>query len=279
MAERSAFGSGERLAFLKGRNALRASPPAYAKTPEDNLIRGVSKNDFWADLESGGGHELTEMPRRPAKFCAAYSSTALVVNSFGPFRRTPKMLVLAGSSGYTEARFERKCLNGLQGGAPNLDFFAVSPTSVVGVESKFLEPLETPEVKFPDQYRRAMNTRAEPVWRHVYKTLLDNPKRFMHLDVAQLVKHYLGIWHSFRSREGLKALMYLYWEPMNSDSIPEFVAHRRELSTLAAEVQGSEVKFIFLSYPQLWQMWLTESPWEGIRLYVEALRRRYAFEI
>ena len=215
----------------------------------------------------------------PAKFCAAYSSSALVVNSFGPFRHAPDKLVLAGDSGYAEAMFERRCPNGLQGKSPNLDFFAANRTSVVGVESKFLEPLRPPKVDFSDQYRPAMNMKAESVWRQVYESLVADPKRFKHLDVAQLVKHYLGLWHSFRAHEEPKRLVYLYWEPMNAGSIPEFVAHRRELSILAAEVTSSEVRFIFLSYLQLWQTWLAESPWDGIRAHVDALRQRYVFEV
>jgi hypothetical protein len=147
------------------------------------------------------------------------------------------------------------------------------------VESKFLEPLRPQKVDFSEQYRSAMNMKAEPMWRHLYQSLLDDPKRFKHLDAAQLVKHYLGFRHSFRGHKGLITIVYLYWESKNADSIPEFTEHRREISTLAAEVANSEVRFISHSYPKLWQTWLAESLWDGIGVHISELRKRYAFDI
>jgi hypothetical protein len=269
----------DRLALLRGRDVLRDDFPAYVRIPEHNLIPGVYKRDFWDDLESGDGNELSEKKGSPAKFCAAYSSSALAVNSFGPFRHSPELLLFAGCVSYVETQFERKCLNGLQGKPPNLDFFAASSTSVVGVESKFIEPLRRPKVGFPDQYAPAMKAKAEPVWRQVYESLVADPKRFKHLDAAQLVKHYLGFRNSLRTREGLKTLVYLYWEPTNADSIPEFVTHRREISTLASQVADSEVRFLPLTYLQLWRTWVAESSWDRVGAHVEALRQRYVFEI
>ena len=107
LRERVEQEAARRLAGLKGDDIFRAAPAGYTKQPESNLIAGVTRDNFWADLSSGDGGELMDSPKGPAKFCAAHSSSALAVNSFGPFRRHPNRITLQGHSSFTEAQFER----------------------------------------------------------------------------------------------------------------------------------------------------------------------------
>jgi hypothetical protein len=269
----------ERLASLKGTTIFRTTPPGYTERHEQNLILGVTNQDFWDDLKGGDGAELDPTSGGPAKFCAAYSSSALTVNTFAPFRHAPSRLKLAGYGNFRTARFEKKCPTGLPGKAPNLDFFASGLEANVGVESKFLETLTPKMVKFSARYALAIEQEAEPTWRAMYQRLLAHPTRFNHLDAAQLVKHYLGLRHSLRGREGPQVLVYLFWEPRNAEEIPEFREHRGEVARFSEEVKGSEVRFVALSYPQLWEIWATLSGWVGIFAHVEALRQRYDFVI
>jgi Restriction Endonuclease associating with ARP len=150
----------KRLEDAKGRDVFRSAPAGYTLKPEDNLIQGLTRDDFWCDLESGDGSELKDTKRGPAKFCAAYSSSALAVNSFGPFRRHPERLELLGFS-FEEAQFERKCPTGLGGNAPNLDFLARGKEIVVGVESKFLEPLSGEVAGFVNSYRSLVERESD----------------------------------------------------------------------------------------------------------------------
>ena len=62
-----------------------------------NLIEGVKAEDFAEDLACAAGNELVSQDGKPEKFCAAHSSSALVVNSFGPFRNHPERLSWAGT--------------------------------------------------------------------------------------------------------------------------------------------------------------------------------------
>jgi len=268
-----------RLLELKGDAILRSNYPHYTRDVDDNLIPGVRRADFWDDLERANGSELQDTADRPPKFCAAHSSSALAVNSFGPFRHAPQRLSLAGETGYSKAEFEFKCPTGLGGTPPNLDFYAESPNKVVAVESKFTEPLTHKPARFADSYNRAVANLADPMWQQVYKTLKDNPYRFKHLDAAQLVKHYLGVRHHLEHLDTVKMLLYIFWEPVNSDEILEFRLHRDEIAKFSRWVAGSNVQFLAISYLELWDGWVRETHWDGMRLHVQNLNDRYKFVI
>ena len=268
----------EMLARAKGQGIFRDYPEGYAITPEDNLIKGVSRNDFWADLTAGDGSELIDTEGAPAKFCAAYSSSALVVNTFGPFRHVPERLALAGLGSFTEAQFEKKLPTGLKGSPPNLDFVASGPGGIVCVESKYLEPLSRKEAKFRPSYERMFELLAEPSWQAMYRTLLDNPRYFVYLDAAQLVKHYLGMCNSLKDINGL-VLLYLFWEPANATDIPEFLEHRDEINVFADKIKESEIRFVAMSYPELWDYWSRTLKWSGLNAHIRLVRARYSYSI
>jgi hypothetical protein len=67
-------------AFRLTRPNTVISEKGYANSIDDNLLPGVSRAQFEADLRKGDGNELA------AKFLAAYSSSALAVNCFAPFK-------------------------------------------------------------------------------------------------------------------------------------------------------------------------------------------------
>jgi hypothetical protein len=136
------------LEALKEPSIFRSDRPFYVREPADNLIPGVFLDDFKADLDAADGNELRDGSTRPTKFCASYSSSALVVNTFAPFKAHHVALTIGGIAGLTAApKFEGKCPNGLfeangnPSRSPNLDLLAISGDTVVAVESKFLEPL------------------------------------------------------------------------------------------------------------------------------------------
>ena len=202
-----------------------------------------------------------------------------MVNTFGPFRRSPENLTLAGYSDFRKSQFERKCPTGLRGIPPNLDFLAAGPNTVVAVESKFLETLRPKKALFRESYNPLIQAQAEPAWETTYRALLDDPTKCDYLDAAQLVKHYLGIRNTFKDCGVPQVLLYLCWEPTNAEDIPEFEQHRYEVALLSREVEESEIRFVGLSYPQLWQDWSTTSGWRGMLAHVHSLRRRYAISI
>ena len=85
LLERAEYAVAQRLRSLKGNEIFRSERPGYTRSPEENLIPVVTRKDFWEDLQGGDGSELSDSAKAPAKFCAAYSSSALVSTPSDPF--------------------------------------------------------------------------------------------------------------------------------------------------------------------------------------------------
>jgi hypothetical protein len=269
----------EQLATIRARSIFRDTYHDYTKLPEENLIQGVEKQDFWSDLGAGAGNELVDDSKGPAKFCAAYSSSALAVNAFGPFRHAPGSLEILGYSEFTDTQFEKPLPTGLRGTDPHLDFYAQGRDQIVCIESKFLEPLHSKVAKFADSYEGAIASLAEPCWAEVYKGLKQNPRQFKYLDTAQLVKHYLGMRNTLGHLKKQLVLFYVYWEPTNASELAEYRQHREEVSHLSNAVASSQLRFTAKSYNELWAVWESTSSWSGMPRHVERLRERYRFAV
>jgi hypothetical protein len=269
----------ERLEAIYDRSIFRDSHEGYTKLPEQNLIPGVEKNDFWTDLGAGAGNELVDGRREPAKFCAAFSSSALAVNAFGPFRHRPKHLELLGYRGFSDTQFEKPLPTGLRGTDPHLDFYAVDAAAIVCVESKFLEILWPKVARFADSYAAAIESLAEPGWKGIYKELKREPRLFKYLDAAQLVKHYLGMRNTLGRIPAEQALLYVYWEPANASDLAEYRRHGEEVACFEQATANSQIGFIAMSYRQLWDEWRDSSVWGGIKTHLFNLEQRYSFTI
>ena len=229
----------------------------------DNLLEGVTRADCEEDVSKGAGAETRDRRHKsgvimPAKFCAPHSSSALAVNTFGPFRHQPAHLRLDGHTGFTAVQFEYPCNNGLgTGHLPHFDFFAESPDGVIAVESKFLEPLGRKTVEFKPLYDgpfRGAGGRelvAEEPWRAVFEELKSGQLHYEYLDAAQLVKHYLGLRVKFGQQN--RTLLCLLWEPENVQDVAEFQAHRKEVIDFAARVKDCATRFVCVSYADLWR--------------------------
>lgn len=216
----------------------------YVSTLEQNLLPGVTPEMFQQDLEQGSGNELQ------GKFLAVHSSSALVVNTFAPFKMEPGTLHLAGCKGFEKIKFERQCPTGLGGTPPNLDVVAENDTEIFAVESKFLEYLTPKKPYFAKSYCRENLPQAEECWLEAISKLSSYDKQY--LDSAQLVKHYLGIRNQPEFRKKKIILLYLYWEPENWSEFEIFRQHKSEIDEFAKQVAHSAVKFISQSYPELW---------------------------
>ena len=65
----------------------------YVFQPKDNLIPGITMDQFKDDLCEGSGDELRK------KLCAIQSSSALAVNTFAHWKRNPHTLTLKQDEG------------------------------------------------------------------------------------------------------------------------------------------------------------------------------------
>jgi hypothetical protein len=255
------------------RNGLLASAPhavidknGYVGEASQNLIEGVRLEDFEADLLQGDGNEMK------GKFRAAHSSSALAVNTFAPFKAYPDALRLPRAGDFASMHFEQKCPTGLVGRrSPNLDVLADGPNGVVAVESKLLEPLTPHVAEFSPDYDAITAEGTE--WFAEMKRLREKPSRYRWLDAAQLVKHAFGIAHTFRNRPA--TLLYLFWEPSNSEEHPFFSEHRAEVTRFADSITGGGPEFAAMSYPELWRSWDTQPEPRWLQTHVGRLRARY----
>ncbi|MFQ5853519.1 MAG: hypothetical protein ACE5JU_23420 [Candidatus Binatia bacterium] len=267
-----------RLRDQIGPAAFMRKYPGYVTNFHDNLVGVVEPSMFESDLRRGDGAELDWKSGRPPKFQAAYSSCALVINSFAPWKGSVENLSLAGTFGFEEISFEAKCPTGLQTRrAPNLDVLARSEDRIVAVESKCTEFLRPKPAKFSEQYDPAVRRLSEPQWRSIYREVRTNPFAYRYLDVAQIVKHYLGLRNTFPG-QAVK-LCYLFWEPLNSNEFEAFEHHRVEISYVQSLAEGSSVDLVAISYSELWQEWDHLNGPDWLPGHLSALRSRYELAI
>jgi hypothetical protein len=240
----------------------------YVKYPSHNLLPGIDLKDFERELSAGSGDE------QKIKFLAVHSSSALVVNTFAPFKKDPSRLNLCGVQGFRSIRFEQKLSTGLGGTPPNLDLVAENDTDVIAVESKLLEYFAPKKPSFTKSYMKARLPQAEDRWLALMESLRDSAPKY--LDVAQLIKHYFGLRNTAEYTKRNKTLLYLFWEPENSSKFDIFQKHRDELNEFTHDVADTSIRFAYKSYKELWSEWIAEGIFET---HVKKLQARYSIKL
>jgi hypothetical protein len=272
-------GTYQRAISALGRALIAVNPgvtlsaSGYADNWSNNLLPGTDPTWFETELNEGDGRELVQ------KFKAAHSSSALVINTFARFKSECSLLAIANWAGCETFRFEAKCSAGIRDRhPPNLDLLAQSPTVVLGIESKCTEHLRRRTPKFSPAYDdQIKDSRRTSAWFHLMTKLKVDPTRYCYLDAAQLIKHAFGLAYCFPNNDPM--LLYLYWEPRNANTFPEFQFHREEVARFANDIEGSSPSFKAISYQDLWDEWrLLASP-AWLSEHLTALRARYDIAI
>lgn len=259
-------------ACLDMRPATQLNSIGYLSDFREALVEGVSPSAFVDDLQGGAGQELQ------SKFLAPHSSSALAVNSFGWFAGKDGQVALGDHKHLSLVGFEQKFPTGLASAQPpNLDVVLDGEGALVAVESKCLEYLSPKVPIFSTRYRDEISDeRCDGPWYKEMLRILDGRDHgYRHLDVAQLIKHALGL--SYRQSRNV-VLVYLWWEPSNADEFPIFCAHREEISRLSMRVKGGDVVFHHMSYDELWSQWHGSSE-SALRTHANLLQKRYLREI
>jgi hypothetical protein len=128
---------------------------------DNNLLPSFKLSQFESDFCSGAGGELEDKMRAP------FSSSALVVNHFSPFKSHEPQLRINGLSDFqaNTLRFEAKCPTGLKGTPPHLDVLITAPTHVLAIESKCTEHLGIKLAKFAQSYEKLqLNSCQSKTW-------------------------------------------------------------------------------------------------------------------
>lgn len=237
----------------------------------ERWLPGVPGAQIEKILQQADGQELAS-----GKFDNPDSSARLSANAFGFFLERPAaMPPLPGCEKEEWPAVSVKPEQQVRfpwsrGKHPNLDVLVVTPSALIGVESKRFEPFRTRrDSAFSDAY-----------WRDVwggrmdgYQAVRDHNRRindagqreYSKLDRAQLVKHALGLrtqvqpGKQFPGRRPV--LYYIYAEsdafaksgdPITRDAKAQ---HRREIAEFAAAVATDEVAFVSCTYRQLLESW------------------------
>ena len=231
-------------------NGLEPDENGYLSTIEKNLCQTLNKRTRQSFIDGSGG-ELEDSPSCPAKMKALYSSSALAVNVFDYWvshDKTALSKAMNFNDKIVRIEFEEKFPTGLKGTPPNLDIvLALSAGSVVGIESKFsewLSPKSASKKPFATSYFRG-NTR---MWEKnglsntqiLAEDIAAGKESFRYLDVAQLLKHSLGL----SNRLGRNfSLHYMYYDWPGDES----THHELEIVKFANLV-GAELNFHASSY-------------------------------
>ena len=258
-------------ALKRVRPGIALDEHGYTRSLVENLVSCVEVADFEVDVAQGGGNELAR------KFRAAFSSTALAVNCFAPFKRNLRELHLSGLVSFSWLRFEAKCPTGLGGTPPNLDMVIERGERVIAVESKCTEHLSPHVADFAESYLDEISdARCDTAWYCELLRLVDAPRAYRWLDAAQLIKHALGLMRTYPDRS--VTLLYLFWEPLNAVDYAHFAEHRREVAAFAERVAGPALVFESMTYADLWASWDADvSRW--LRAHLRELRERYGVAI
>jgi hypothetical protein len=238
----------------------------YVGSIADNLLPDIHLSDFEQDLRAGAGSELD------GKFLAAHSSCALAVNCFALFRQGIPSFDLGRHRGLGLVGFEQKFPIGLaRATPPHVDVLATGSAGVVAIESKCIEYLSTKPAKFSKRYETdIVDERSSGPWFAEMLRLMKGGRGYRLLDAAQLIKHSFGL-----ARQPKEvALVYLYWEPIDSDLSPLFAQHREEIAAFAAKVAGGRPSFEAMTYNELWEDWASSGN-PDVSKHVRNLRSRY----
>jgi hypothetical protein len=248
----------------------------------DNLLPTVPAwqvNELYAQLNAGGGSELTPNKNNKRRAHAPYSSAAMAFNAFGRWLGSESSLQVATLDGFTERlRVESKAkIRG--GGTANLDVLLANDRMVVGVESKLAEHSELHAAHWRPPYTdRSMKQLLDQKWKAVMEASLDGEWQPTRLGIEQLIKHVLGLRSQHSGRD--LHLVYVFWEPDNPDKHSWVAEHRAEVRELVEMVEGADVSLHASSYWTLldeWEALPQPPPW--LAEHLAALRKRYAVAV
>lgn len=255
---------------------LESDEKGYLPTYEANLFQSMNP-ETKSSFDQGSGAELVDTPRYPAKMRALHSSSALAVNFFDSWVANSNGPLLEAfgiqGPGGCRIRFEAQYPTGLPGNPPNLDVTLGLPDGeVIGIESKFTEWL-SPKPKSKIPFKEKYFPEGSGVWSLVSlpkcqalaEQMRDGAIAFRYLDVAQLLKHALGL------ATGVGTHFRLFYTFFDANC-PEGEVHRREIQEFALAV-GTELKFQAISYQSLLAQF--EHSASGSEAYRQYLKSRY----
>ena len=246
------------------KSGLEISEQEYVNDPEENLLKTITNwTEISAELSKGQGSELRERKgNNPSKFCSIFSSSALCVNNFALIKQNTSKITFRDYGCFDSVIFEGKVHTGIS--SPNLDVLMENEKYLCGVESKFTEYLSNKKINYKvngkptlTNYKDRINeisitkkNKLESILNYYIEK--DKRNKKSHLDVAQLIKHSIGLINQAKKKGKTPVLIYIYWEPQNKGEIKTICdKHMQEIDEFSKTVNGF-IEFKAISYPDYW---------------------------
>lgn len=229
-------------------NGIKLRDEEHTRDVYSNLYGHCLYRDFEEDIKQGNGNELYDHIGHPAKMSSLRSSSALCVNVFAPqvdnCRNFPSIGMTSLFSDNADCKdkyelyFEDKHSTGA-GSYANLDIALKNGIEDVFIECKFLEPydhMSTGTVSILKQGYLDISDSKHPKIKEKFIRLLPEklvdelstwPKityknrgkectgitcsKYRIVDLAQLIKHILGLMNTYNDPSKFK-LLYLYYK-------------------------------------------------------------------
>ncbi|GHT08707.1 hypothetical protein FACS189426_04960 [Bacteroidia bacterium] len=222
----------------------------YFQNYNDNYIDRNLPTEIVNDLKQGNGNELE------SKFCAVHSSSALCVNAFAQTRLYPHEFKFENHTDFTDVKFEKKLSTKIS--MPNLDFYLENDKVIIGFESKYTEYFEAKIEHTNKNLQKYHNNKKLEYLPNGFMSIIQYyllKSEEMNLDVAQLIKHTIGLINNKGNKKPI--LVYIYWQPTNWESIDICKKHIQEIEEFSRIIKGF-IEFIPISYTEFWNKYPNE---------------------
>lgn len=298
-------------ALQKGYNLVsgtvgRNGTLSYLKNVDDNLFIPITE-EVAKSYKKGDGGELADNKTRLAKMKAIDSSSAIVVNLFqywmgkdvSPLLYAlslipkpendflikninssfPYIVEIAPRRNEAIFSFEKQYrIHSDRKRFPrsaNLDVCVEKSLCHIAIESKFTEPYSGKHKPLRDAYLNEESLWIKlPNLYELAKNLSLHKEKFCHLDVAQLIKHILGLNANYPQKKNKLItkykLLYLWYDVPGSEG----VKHREEIERFAAIAKSDGVMFRHTTYQEVITKLFAEYR-DGNEEYIDYLSERY----
>lgn len=234
--------------------------------PTDNLVMEFSN---WSTVENeiknGGGKEFEKGEKG---FLSLHSSCALCVNNFSQIKNiiesgSDKSFDLLGLGVFKTCNFEKPLSTGLSDAYPDVYFTNEETKTICAVESKFTEIFDSyiadhkyntddkvgNLTNYKNQFQKIVAKGAPKDFESDVLDYYIKKSESLNLDVAQLIKHSLGLLIKKAETKQSPILLYIYWRPEEpGKEYDKLEAQLKEFDT----VIGKYLCFEWRTYNELW---------------------------
>jgi len=252
---------------------LKMSDNDHVNSFEDNLIDTFANwDEIKSELLKGQGSELKGKNGK-IKFLSVSSSCALCVNTFALLKQHKDKI---GVNGFTEATFEKHLPTGIS--KPNFDFYLENNDGKIGIESKFTEIFYKKLPNAGNNLEKYINRKELKYLPNDFNKILEhyiNMDEKLHLDVAQLIKHTIGLIKNKNNKH--IRLVYIFWTPSNYYEFDMYEKHLQEIEDFNNIMRRNiEIDFEWTTYEKFWKFYAKDDLFKD---HILKLRNRYNFDL